>query len=188
MNNRSTPASGPVVIVMGVSGSGKSTIAEHINAHLHWPFQEGDELHPPSNVQKMHAEIPLTDEDRAPWLRAVKTWIDARVAAGEAGLITCSALKRSYRDGLVDGRTQVRLLYLKADRKVLEDRLEQRTGHFMPASLLESQLQTLQEPSADEHPITVRVEDELETTVKFALQALRKAGALDGELTGEFSS
>ena len=165
-----------MVIVMGVSGSGKSTIAEHINAHLHWPFQEGDELHPPSNVQKMHHEIPLTDEDRAPWLRAVKAWIDARVAAGEPGLVTCSALKRSYRDGLVDGRTQVRLLYLKADPKVLEERLEQRTGHFMPASLLESQLHTLQEPGAEERPIIVRVDDDLDTTVELAIDALGKAG------------
>ena len=177
MNHPATPASGgSVVIVMGVSGSGKSTIAEHINARLHWPYQEGDELHPPSNVQKMHHEIPLTDEDRAPWLRAVKAWIDARIAAGEPGLVTCSALKRSYRDGLVDGRKQVRLLYLKADPKVLEDRLEKRTGHFMPASLLESQLHTLQEPDADERPIIVPVDDELDNTVELAIIALEKAG------------
>ena len=176
MNSPATPAhGGPVVIVMGVSGSGKSTVAEHVNAHLHWPFQEGDELHPPSNVQKMHHEIPLTDEDRAPWLRAVKAWIDARVAAGEPGLVTCSALKRSYRDGLVDGRKQVRLLYLKADPKVLEERLKRRTGHFMPASLLESQLHTLQEPRADECPIVVPVDDVLELTVEHALAALRRA-------------
>ena len=161
-----------VLIVMGVSGSGKSTIAEAINKHLRWPFQEGDALHPPSNVQKMHASIPLTDEDRAPWLLAVKRWIDARCEAGEPGLVTCSALKRSYRDGLIDHRPQVRLLYLQANPAVLEERLNNRTGHFMPASLLESQLRTLEEPSADEQPIRVCVESSLEQTVAEALAAL----------------
>ena len=161
-----------VLVVMGVSGSGKSTIAEAINERLHWPFQEGDALHPPSNVQKMHSGIPLTDEDRAPWLLAVRLWIDARIAAGEPGLVTCSALKRSYRDGLLDGRDDTRLLYLKADPAVLEERLEKRTGHFMPASLLESQLKTLEEPTPDEHPITVCVESTLQQTVAEALAAL----------------
>ncbi len=161
-----------VLIVMGVSGSGKSTIAEAINEHLHWPFQEGDALHPPSNVQKMHASIPLTDQDRAPWLLAVRRWIDARVEAQEPGLVTCSALKRFYRDGLIQGREQVRLLYLKANPVVLEARLEKRTGHFMPASLLESQLRTLEEPAPDEHPITVCVESSLDQTIAEALAAL----------------
>ena len=161
-----------VFIVMGVSGSGKSTVAEAVNEHLHWPFQEGDALHPPANVQKMHASVPLTDEDRAPWLLAVRRWIDARVEAGEPGLITCSALKRRYRDGLIDGRKQVRLLYLRADPAVLRARLERRVGHFMPASLLDSQLQTLEEPAADERPITVCVESTLDQTVAEALAAL----------------
>jgi carbohydrate kinase (thermoresistant glucokinase family) len=162
-----------VLIVMGVSGSGKSTVAEALNQHLHWPYQEGDELHPPSNVQKMHHGVPLTDEDRAPWLAAIRTWIDARVAAGEPGLITCSALKRSYRDGLVDGRRQVRLLYLQASKQVLQDRLERRAGHFMPASLLESQLQTLEPPGPDEHPLVVNVEGTLDESVQAALNALQ---------------
>ncbi len=161
-----------VLIVMGVSGSGKSTVAEAMNAHLHWPFQEGDALHPPANVQKMHASVPLTDEDRAPWLVAVRRWIDARVAAGEPGMITCSALKRSYREGLVLGRSQVRLLYLRADAAVLRARLERRVGHFMPASLLDSQLQTLEEPAPDERPITVCVESTVDETVADALAAL----------------
>ena len=102
----------------------------------------------------------------------MKRWIDTRCAAGEPGLVTCSALKRFYRDSLIDGRAQVRLLYLKADAAVLEQRLEQRTGHFMPASLLESQLATLEEPAPDEHPITVCVESTLEQTVAEALAAL----------------
>ena len=161
-----------ILIVMGVSGSGKSTIAERLNARLHWPFQEGDALHPPANVQKMHAGIPLNDEDRAPWLLAVARWIDARVAAHEPGMITCSALKRRYRDDLVRSRSQVRLLYLKADRSLLEERLRQRQGHFMPPSLLESQLDTLEEPAPDERPIEVHVEGTVEQTVAEAWAAL----------------
>ena len=164
-----------VFIVMGVSGSGKSNIAEAMNDALHWPYQEGDALHPPSNVQKMHHGIPLTDADRAPWLASVKGWIDARLAAGEPGLITCSALKRAYRADLVGGRPNVRLLYLKAEPAVLEERLRQRTGHFMPASLLESQLHTLEEPGADERPIVVPVEGARDETVRDALAAVRSA-------------
>jgi carbohydrate kinase (thermoresistant glucokinase family) len=161
-----------VLIVMGVSGVGKSTIAEAVNTHLHWPFQEGDDLHPAANVKKMHAGIALTDADRAPWLAAVKRWIDARLAAGEPGLITCSALKRRYRDMLVDKRSHVRLLYLKASDAVIEAQLEHRTGHFMPASLMESQLHTLEEPDADEHPITVSVHGTVEETAERVLAAL----------------
>lgn len=164
-----------VVIVMGVSGVGKSTIAEALDRELGWPFQEGDALHPPSNVQKMHAGVPLTDADREPWLAAVKAWIDGRVAAGEPGLVTCSALKRRYRESLVAGRAQVRVLYLKADEQVIEERIKARTGHFMPASLLESQLHILEEPSADENPIVVDVAGTLEETVQAALRALQPA-------------
>lgn len=161
-----------VLIVMGVSGVGKTTIAEALAQKLGWPFQEGDALHPPSNVQKMHAGVPLTDEDRAPWLAAIKRWIDARVKAGEPGLVTCSALKRSYRDFLVDGRADVRILYLHSDEATIEARIDHRTGHFMPASLLETQLQTLEEPGPDEQPITVEVAGTVEATVSAALHAL----------------
>ncbi len=171
-----TGTGGPsVFIVMGVSGAGKSTIAEAMNEALHWPYQEGDALHPPSNVQKMHHGIALTDADRAPWLASIRAWIDARLAAGEPGLITCSALKRAYRTGLVGGRANVRLLYLQADAAVLEARLRQRTGHFMPASLLESQLSTLEEPGPDERPIVVPVAGERAETVRFALAAISAA-------------
>jgi carbohydrate kinase (thermoresistant glucokinase family) len=147
-----------VLIVMGVSGAGKSTLAEGLRDALHWPFQEGDALHPPSNVQKLHAGIPLTDEDRAPWLAAIKSWIDARLVAGENGLVTCSALKRAYRNYLIAGRPSVRTLYLKADPATLRDRVAHRQGHFMPASQLENQLQTLEEPQSDEHAIIVGME------------------------------
>ena len=164
-----------VFVVMGVSGSGKSSIAESLRDALGWAFQEGDELHPPSNVQKMHAGIPLTDEDRAPWLASIKAWIDARLKAGESGLVTCSALKRRYRDFLIEGRPEVRVLYLKAAKDVLEERVEHRPGHFMPASLLDSQLETLEEPQPEEHPLTVRVDGTKAESVAAALEAIRAA-------------
>ncbi len=144
-----------VLVVMGVSGSGKTTIAQELDRRLGWPFQEGDDLHPPANVAKMHAGRPLTDEDRWPWLAAIAAWIDARLAAGEPGIVTCSALKRAYRDRLGGNRQGVRLVFLHADPALLRERLAKRTGHFMPASLLDSQLATLEPPGADEDPLTV---------------------------------
>jgi carbohydrate kinase (thermoresistant glucokinase family) len=162
----------PVLIVMGVTGAGKSTIAEALNTHLHWPCQEGDDLHPAANIAKMHAGTPLDDADRAPWLAAVKAWIDARVAAGEPGLITCSALKRKYRDFLVDGRADVRILYLHAARAMLEQHLARRSGHFMPPALLDSQLRTLEPPAPEENPITVEVCEGVDETVREILDAL----------------
>ena len=162
----------PVLIVMGVTGAGKSTIAEALNAHLNWPFQEGDDLHPAANIAKMHAGTPLTDADRAPWLAAVKAWIDARVSAGEPGLITCSALKRAYRDFLIAARPGVRPLYLHAPRALLEAHLEHRHGHFMPPALLESQLETLEPPQSDENPIVVEVREGVPDTVAEILAAM----------------
>jgi carbohydrate kinase (thermoresistant glucokinase family) len=166
-----------VLIVMGVSGVGKSTIAEALNAHLRWPYKEGDELHPAANVEKMKHGIPLDDADRKPWLEAVKAWIDLRVTAGDPGIITCSALKRSYRDMLIDHRPNVRVLYLRADVPVLEAHLANRTGHFMPPSLLESQLRTLEEPAADENPITVQVDGSVEDTVQAILAAMKESAS-----------
>jgi carbohydrate kinase (thermoresistant glucokinase family) len=157
---------------MGVTGAGKSTIAEALNGHLHWPYQEGDDLHPAANVAKMHAGIPLTDADRAPWLAAIKAWIDARVDATEPGLVTCSALKRQYRDFLIAGRPGVRILYLHAPRAMLVEHLEHRTGHFMPPSLLDSQLHTLEPPAPDENAITVEVGEGVRDTVAEILAAI----------------
>jgi gluconokinase len=157
---------------MGVSGVGKSTLAEGLRDRLQWPFQEGDALHPPANVRKMHAGVPLTDADRAPWLAAIKCWIDARLAAGDNGLVTCSALKRAYRDVLIAGRARVRTLYLKADPAVLRDRVAHRQGHFMPPSLLESRLLTLEEPTADEHPIVIRMDATPAENLAMALAAV----------------
>jgi carbohydrate kinase (thermoresistant glucokinase family) len=146
-----------VLVLMGVSGCGKTVVAERLVARLGWPFQEGDALHPPANVAKMHAGTPLTDDDRWPWLDAVAAWIDSRLAAGGNGIVTCSALKRAYRDRIIGARAGVRLVYLRGDRDLLAARIGARRGHFMPASLLDSQLATLEPPGADEHPIVVDV-------------------------------
>jgi ribose 5-phosphate isomerase A len=147
----------PVLVVMGVSGSGKTTVAEQLAAKLGWPFEEGDALHPAANVAKMHAGIPLTDADRAPWLAAVAAWIDGQRKAGKPGIITCSALKRSYRDLIIGDRPQVRLVYLRASREIVAQRLAGRQGHFMPPSLLQSQFEALEEPAPAEEPLVVDI-------------------------------
>jgi len=118
--------------------------------------------------------IPLTDEDRLPWLQAIKAWIDGRLAAGEPGLVTCSALKRAYRELLIDRRNDVRILFLHADKAMIEEHLARRTGHFMPPALLESQLSTLEEPQPDEHPITVEVTEDVNETVREILKAIEE--------------
>jgi ribose 5-phosphate isomerase A len=148
----------PVLVVMGVSGSGKTTVAEMLAARLGWDFKEGDALHPESNVAKMHAGTALTDEDRAPWLERVAEWIDAQRAARRPGIITCSALKRAYRQIVIGDRPEVRLVYLRGGRDLLAGHLAGRKGHFMPASLLQNQIDTLEEPSPDEDPLTVDVD------------------------------
>jgi ribose 5-phosphate isomerase A len=145
----------PVLVVMGVSGSGKSSLANELVARLGWPFEEGDWLHPGTNVAKMHAGIALTDADRQPWLEAVAAWIDRQRARHEPGIITCSALKRRYRDVIVDDRAEVRLVYLRGGRALIAERLAGRHGHFMPASLLQSQFDALEEPGPDERPLVV---------------------------------
>jgi gluconokinase len=147
-----------VVVVMGVSGSGKSTIAAMLANRLHWTYEDADWFHPPANVEKMHSGKPLTDEDRWPWLNAIAAWIDATRRAGGHATIACSALKRTYRDILVGDRRNVRLVYLKGERELIAQRMALRHGHFMPPSLLESQFATLQEPGVDEHPIVVSID------------------------------
>lgn len=146
-----------VVVVMGVSGCGKSTIAAMLAGRMRWEFEEGDALHPASNVAKMASGTPLTDEDRWPWLDAVAAHIDDWLAKGRSGVITCSALKRRYRDVIIGDRPNVRIAYLKGSRELIANRLAARQGHFMPSALLDSQLATLEEPTADEHPITVEI-------------------------------
>ena len=161
-----------VVIVMGVSGSGKTTVAERVATTLGWTFQEGDKLHPDANVAKMAAGHPLDDTDRAPWLAIIADWVDARLRAGEDGLITCSALKRAYRDRIGNGRPGVQIVYLHADRATLQAHVQGRHHEFMPTTLLDSQLATLEEPGADEHVIEVDVSNTVEQTVAEVLRRL----------------
>src|SRR5262245_16736356 len=148
----------PILVIMGVSGVGKSAVAQELAARLGWPFEEGDALHPEANVAKMHAGIPLTDVDRQPWLEHVAAWIDGQRASKQPGIITCSALKRSYRQIIIGDRPEIRLIYLRGRRDLIAQRLAGRYGHFMPASLLQSQIDALEEPDPSEDPITVDVE------------------------------
>src|SRR6516164_6589394 len=146
-----------IVVVMGVSGSGKSTVAALLAAALGCQFQEGDDLHPPENVEKMRRGTPLTDADRMPWLRKIAAEIDGWRARGECGVLTCSALKRSYRDIIIGDRQDVVLVYLKGSHELIHQRMVARHEHFMPIALLDSQFATLEEPSPDEHPIVVDI-------------------------------
>src|SRR3984893_12553924 len=125
-----------ILVVMGVSGSGKSTIAKALADRMGWAFEEGDDLHPGSDITKMHSGHPLDDRDRWPWLEKVADWIDGWRQAGKSGVITCSALKRSYRDFLTSGRPEVRVVYLHGDRTVIAARMAARQGHFMPTAVL----------------------------------------------------
>jgi gluconokinase len=144
-----------VIIVMGVSGSGKTTIAALLAGLLRWEFADADAFHSEASVQKMRDGIALTDEDRWPWLRTVAAWTEEHRRSGRRAVVACSALKRSYRDILVGGHEDVRLVYLKADRETVRTRMVSRQGHFMPVALMESQFDTLEEPGADENPLVI---------------------------------
>lgn len=144
----------PVVLVlMGVSGSGKSRLAGLLAGRLGWDFEEGDDLHPPENLAKMASGLPLTDADRWPWLARVARWINEHTQAERCGLITCSALKRVYRDLLHGDR--VIFVYLTGSPELIASRLAVRHGHFMPASLLDSQFATLEPPGPNERVVTI---------------------------------
>jgi gluconokinase len=142
---------------MGVSGSGKSVVGALLAAALGCRFQEGDDLHPRENVEKMSHGTPLTDADRMPWLRKIAQEIDGWRGRRECGVLTSSALKRSYRDIIIGDRENVKLVYLKGSRELVHQRMIARHGHFMPAALLDSQFAILEEPAPDEHPITVDI-------------------------------
>lgn len=147
-----------VLVVMGVSGSGKTTIASLLADHLQWEFQDGDWHHPATNVEKMQAGIPLSDEDRRPWLESIGAWIDETRRTGRHGVVACSALKRAYRDILIGNRDDVRLVYLRGERELIARRMTERSEHFMPTTLLDSQLATLEEPSAEEQPLVMSID------------------------------
>lgn len=166
------PAMPSVLVVMGVSGSGKSTIGTQLALQLHWDFEDGDWFHPARNIDKMHAGIPLTDEDRAPWLIAIADFVDEARHAGSRTVVACSALRRRYRAVIIGNRPDVRLIYLKGDIELIGRRIAARHEHFMPASLLQSQFDALEEPSPDEHPIVVSIAPRPREIVANILEAL----------------
>jgi gluconokinase len=161
-----------VVVVMGVSGCGKSTVGTLLSERLGWPFEDADLLHPPANVAKMRSGVPLTDADRWPWLERVAAWISERRGNGD-GVVACSALKRRYRDVLREADPTLRLVFLDGPREILIQRLEQRDGHFFPKTLLDSQLADLEEPTLDEHPIVIQIGQSPDDAVDAIIKALR---------------
>ncbi|QIJ61777.1 gluconokinase [Streptomyces sp. JB150] len=159
-----------VVVVMGVAGTGKTTIGPLLAARLGVPYAEGDDFHPQANIAKMSAGTPLTDEDRLPWLDAIGGWADGR--AGLGGVVSCSALKRSYRDRLRAAAPGLVFVHLTGDRALVEDRMSHRRGHFMPTALLDSQFATLEPLGADEAGVAVNVSGSPEEITERAVRAL----------------
>lgn len=168
------------LVVMGVSGSGKSTIADKLAERLSWSYEDGDRFHPASNVAKMSAGQPLTDEDRWPWLQAIADEIDRVCKAGQHAVIACSALKRAYRDVLVHGRRDVRVIFLNGTKQLIASRLAMRKDHFMPPGLLDSQFETLEAPDASENPVTVSVDASVEAIVDDIVRQLGLSPADSG--------
>ena len=168
------------IVVMGVSGAGKSTVGQLIAARLDCPFRDADSFHPQANIDKMSKGLPLTDEDRRPWLAAIAQWIDERLAAGECGIVSCSALKRAYRRIIVGERAGVRLVYLKGDMELIGDRLSRRRNHFMPPALLRSQFDALEEPQSDERALSVPISLTPRRVVEAIMQELKLAALARG--------
>src|SRR5579862_1238738 len=168
-----SPSMPSILVVMGVSSSGKSTVGTLLAGQLHWEFEDGDWFHPARNIDKMHAGIPLTDEDRAPWLIAIADFIDQARLSGRHAVVACSALKRRYRTVIVGNRPDVRLIYLKGSMELIGRRIAARHEHFMPQSLLQSQFEALEEPGPDEHPLVVSIEPRPREIVAKILDMLR---------------
>ncbi len=167
------------MIVAGVSGSGKTTVGMLLAQRLGWPFTDGDSLHPADNVAKMASGVALTDADRLPWLRALARWMDDQVSAGQPALLACSALKRRYRDLLLDGRPAARIAFLQIDRDLAAARLAARHGHFFDPDLLGSQFADLEPPAADEAAVVlVPVRDRPEETVTEVVRRLGLTGSM----------
>ena len=161
-----------VVVVMGVSGCGKTTVAKRLAERLGWRYAEADEFHSPQNVAKMRSGTPLTDEDRGPWLAAIAEWIDASRAAGTPGVVTCSALKKRYRDILIGARHDVALVHLAGDYDLIAGRMASRPHHYMPVSLLKSQFDALEPPGIDENALAVPIDADPETIVSAIVRSL----------------
>lgn len=165
------------LVVMGVSGSGKSTVAELLAKSLNCEMVEGDRLHPPENVEKMRHGIPLTDADRGPWLERIGDLLKDWAAAERGGIVTCSALKRAYRDRIRAARPDVRFVYLKGSEELIAARVSARHHEYMPASLLKSQFDTLEEPAPDEPVVTVDVSAPPDEEARAILAALGLPGS-----------
>jgi gluconokinase len=165
-----------IVIVAGVSGSGKTTVGALLAGRLGWRFADGDDFHPAANVAKMRAGIALTDTDRRPWLRAIAAWMDERIERGEDAVVACSALRRRSRDLLLDGRPAARMVFLAVDREVLARRLAARHGHFFPEQLLSSQFDALEPPAPDERVLPVVPADTPAATVDSIIALLFPQG------------
>ena len=165
-----------VILLMGVAGSGKTTLGEALAREFGWPFRDADSFHPEANIDKMSRGEALTDADRWPWLDAIADWIDERRRSDQRGIISCSALKRIYRDRLLTGRPDVRLVYLKGDRALIGTRMAAREGHFMPTALLDSQFQTLEEPTPEEWPLVVPVDSSPRRIVELILSDIADTG------------
>jgi carbohydrate kinase (thermoresistant glucokinase family) len=169
-----------IIAVMGVSGAGKTTIAKALAERLGAVFQEGDDLHPPENVAKMKSGVPLNDADRWPWLQQVAAWVDVQRAAGRAGVVTCSLLKRAYRQIVIGDRPDVWLLYLHGEKSLIAEHMSHRHGHFMPPGLLDSQFDALEEPAPEEHAIVVEISNSIEKVVDQATKAIKRAISAKG--------
>ncbi len=163
-----------IAIVMGVSGCGKSTIAAGLARQDGWSLLEGDAFHPAANVAKMKAGIPLTDEDRWPWLRAIAARTDELRAVGTSAAVACSALKRAYRDILIGGRPDTLLVYARGSQSLIAERMASRKNHFMPPALLDSQFATLEEPGSEERAIVVDIAMTAEEAIRQAIEKIQR--------------
>lgn len=162
-----------IIVVMGVSGCGKSTVAERLAKRLAWQFAEADTFHPAANVEKMRSGVPLDDADRAPWLEAIADWTEAMRSRGQHAVVTCSALKRAYRQRLARGHHDVRFVYLQGSYEMIAARLSARRHEYMPPALLRSQFDALEEPGEEENPLVVSIEPPADAIVASIVERLR---------------
>lgn len=165
------------LVVMGVSGCGKSTVALRLARELGWELAEADTFHSAANIEKMRSGTALTDEDRAPWLDAIASWIDARRRRGQPCIVACSALKRRYRERLAGGHADVQLVFLAGPYDTVAGRLAGRSGHYMPLSLLQSQFETLEPPGPEEKPIVLSIALPVDEIVREVTLELRRAAS-----------